>query len=165
LFTTLANVIGGIGFALLLVAVFAFRGTPMDYRRGIEWGLAGFAVFSLAPALGLPPELPGMDTADLLTRQTWWLGTVVATGGGLGLVILQRRLWARLAGIVLITTPHIIGAPHPATLASAVPAELAAQFAIASLVTAALFWIVLGGLCGHFYARYVDHAPLAAADH
>lgn len=164
LFTALANIITGIGFALLLVAVFAFRGIPMNYRHGIEWGLAGFAIFSLAPALGLPPELPGIDTADLLARQTWWLGTVIATGGGLGLLILRRQLWMRIAGVVLIAIPHVIGAPHPATSTSAVPAELAAQFAVASLVTAALFWIVLGGLCGHLYARFVEQAALATAE-
>ncbi len=161
LFTALANVIGGIGFALLLVAIFAFRGTSMDFRSGINWGLAGFAAFTLAPALGLPPELPGTDTADLLARQTWWLGTVVATGTGLALALLQRQRWVQISGIVLITIPHLIGAPHPPTSMSTVPAELATQFAVASLFTAALFWIVLGGLCGHFYARFVERTALA----
>ena len=61
LFTALANVISGIGFALLLVAIFAFRGALMDFQSGINWGLAGFAAFTLAPALGLPPEHPGND--------------------------------------------------------------------------------------------------------
>ena len=161
LFTALANVISGIGFALLLVAVFAFRGASMDFRSGINWGLAGFAAFTLAPAMGLPPELPGADTADLLARQTWWLGTVVATGGGLALALLQRQRWVQISGVVLITIPHLIGAPHPSTSMSAVPAELAAQLAVASLFTAALFWVVLGGLCGHFYSRFVERTALA----
>ena len=160
LFTALANVISGIGFALLLVAIFAFRGATMDFRSGINWGLAGFAAFTLAPAMGLPPELPGTDTADLLARQTWWLGTVIATGGGLALALLQRRRWVQVSGVLLITIPHLIGAPHPSTSMSTVPAELAAQFAVASLFTAALFWVVLGGLCGHFYSRFVERATL-----
>lgn len=161
LFTALANVISGIGFALLLVAIFAFRGASMDFQSGINWGLAGFAAFTLAPALGLPPELPGMITADLLARQTWWLGTVIATGGGLALAFLQPQRWVQISGVVLITIPHLIGAPHPSTSMSTVPAELAAQFAVASLFTAALFWVVLGGLCGHFYARFVERETLA----
>jgi adenosylcobinamide kinase/adenosylcobinamide-phosphate guanylyltransferase len=47
------------------------------------WGLAGFAVFTLAPGLGLPPELPAMPAADLLARQVWWIGTAAATAIGL----------------------------------------------------------------------------------
>jgi cobalt transporter subunit CbtA len=160
LFTALANIIGGIGFALLLVAIFAFRGASTDFRSGINWGLAGFAAFTLAPALGLPPELPGTDTADLLARQTWWLGTVVATGTGLALALLQQQRWVQISGVLLITIPHLIGAPHPSTALSIVPAELAAQFAVASLFTAGLFWVVLGGLCGHFYARFVESTAL-----
>jgi predicted cobalt transporter CbtA len=36
---------------------------------------------------------------------------------------------------------------------SVVPAELSAQFAVSSLVSAALFWMVLGGVSGFFYQR------------
>lgn len=39
------------------------------------------------------------------------LGYGIATRSGLGLAVLQRQLWARLAGAVLIALPHIIGAP------------------------------------------------------
>lgn len=34
--------------------------------------MAGFAAFTVAPALGLPPELPGMMAADLGPRQARW---------------------------------------------------------------------------------------------
>src|SRR4051794_20483508 len=57
LFTALFDCLGGIGFALLLAAAFAWR-TPASWKQGLGWGLAGYACFSLAPALGLPPELP-----------------------------------------------------------------------------------------------------------
>ena len=79
--TTLAvNVVSGIGFALLLVAASEFAGGIANWRQGVLWGLAGFAVFTLAPGLGLPPELPAMPAADLVARQIWWIGTVLATG-------------------------------------------------------------------------------------
>ncbi|MEI2612914.1 MAG: CbtA family protein [Candidatus Promineifilaceae bacterium] len=39
--------------------------------------------FQLAPAFGLPPELPGMAAADLGARQVWWCGTALATGVGI----------------------------------------------------------------------------------
>ena len=71
----------GIGFALLLVSAYAFSGASVDWRRGLYWGLAAFATFTLAPGLGLPPEVPGTSAAPLLDRQIWWVATAVATGG------------------------------------------------------------------------------------
>ncbi|MEE8123971.1 MAG: CbtA family protein, partial [Alphaproteobacteria bacterium] len=65
LFTVLANALTGVGFGLILVAAVTLSGRHVDPGRGVLWGLAGFAVFTLAPALGLPPELPGMAAADL----------------------------------------------------------------------------------------------------
>jgi len=52
----------------------------------------------------------------------------------------------------------LIGAPHPALedLSGEVPAELAAQFAVTSLVTVGLFWIVLGAAAGYFYDKFTD---------
>jgi len=54
-------------------------------NSGLLWGAAGFLIFSGSPALGLPPELPGMTAAALDARQTWWIGTVIATAIGIGL--------------------------------------------------------------------------------
>src|SRR3974390_3265881 len=45
----------------------------LSWHEGLMWGLAGFAVFTLAPGLGLPPELPGVPAAPLLSRQLWWV--------------------------------------------------------------------------------------------
>src|ERR1700730_11658895 len=92
-YTILADVLAGIGFALLLaggVALARLRGYPIDARRGLIWGAAGFLVFALAPAIGLPPELPGMQAAGLIARQEWWLLTAAAAAPGLGLVGLAR---------------------------------------------------------------------------
>ncbi len=35
-----------------------------------------------------------------------------------------------------------------------VPAEMAAEFAVATLVVTGLFWVFLGGLTGYFYNRF-----------
>ncbi|TIR67268.1 MAG: cobalt transporter, partial [Mesorhizobium sp.] len=70
-FNVVANIVTGIGFALILVAVSEFAGGIGSWRQGVFWGLAGFAVFTLAPGLGLPPELPAMPAAELLPRQIW----------------------------------------------------------------------------------------------
>ncbi len=154
LFTSFGNIVAGVGFALMLVAGFALHGGEVDGRRGIIWGLAGFAVFSLAPALGLPPEVPGAMAAELVARQGWWLSTAAATALGLGLMIFGRNsVWIAL-GAVVLAAPHIIGAPQPAKLGGPVPPELAAHFVAASLVTAAVFWTMLGWLSGTLYRRF-----------
>lgn len=150
------DVIAGIGFGLILSGAFALDGLAggrIDPKRGVLWGLGGFAAFSLAPALGLPPELPGMAAAALGARQAWWLGTVTATAAGIGLLAFGARLPWRALGIALLLLPHLIGAPHPSEEGGTVPPELAAAFAAASLVSAALFWLVLGGAGGWVYRR------------
>ncbi len=154
LFTALANILLGVGCSLLLVACFALRG-EVDWWQGILWGLAGFATFALAPALGLAPEVPGSAAAELAERQLWWLGTVVATALGLAVLVFGRRWWMWAAGAVVLAVPHLVGAPHPAELGGAVPAELAASFVVASLFSMVVFWIVLGALSAHLYRRLV----------
>lgn len=152
-FTLLADIITGVGFALLLVAGFALRGGAVDWRKGLYWGLAGFAAFALAPGLGLPPELPGTESAPLLDRQIWWVATAAATAGGLALMFFTKQaLWA-LAGVLLIALPHIYGAPQPTEYKSLAPESLEHQFVVAALVTSLLFWAALGSLSGFFYQR------------
>lgn len=155
-FTLLFNILAGFGFALLLNGALALREAAhpdtLDARTGALWGLAGFVCFALAPALGLPPELPGMVSADLVDRQLWWVLTAIASAGGLALLAFVRPLPWKALGIVALMAPHVIGAPHPDG-AGQVPAELAAEFVAASLVSAAVFWLVLGGLSGWLHRR------------
>ncbi len=154
-FTMVSNIFTAIAFSLILVAVYLLRGKPVTYFSGFLWGAAGFAVFSGATSLGLPPELPGMTAAALESRQIWWIGTVIATATGIGFFTESTTILPKIFGAVLITFPHIIGAPHPHVFESNVPAELSAQFAVASLLTSVFFWIVLGGVSGYFYQKLV----------
>ena len=142
--TLLANLVAGGGFALVLVGMALLVGRSITSANGVYWGLAGFATIALAPALGLPPELPAMPAADLFDRQIWWAMTVVLTAAAIWLFVFRREAWAKVAGVVLLVVPHLVGAPHPADLTSAVPPTLAAEFAVASLVTGAIFWVLLG---------------------
>jgi len=152
-FTLVTNVLAGIGFALLLAAGFALAGGA-DWRRGLYWGAAGFVAFTLAPAIGLPPEIPGAEAAPLADRQLWWLGTVVATGGGLALIFLSRKAAPVALGVGLIVLPHVIGAPQPAAHGGLAPDSLARDFVVAALVASFLFWLVLGAFAGFFYKRF-----------
>lgn len=143
-FTGLATLIGGVGYALLLAAVMlALRREPTP-RSGLAIGIAGFLAVALAPAIGLPPELPGMGGAPLLLRQSWWLMTVIATGLGLYLIAVRRVPLTILGGLVLIVAPHLAGAPQVAEAASQVPPAMAAQFAARSLAIGFVFWALIG---------------------
>ncbi|MEZ5828317.1 MAG: CbtA family protein [Hyphomicrobiales bacterium] len=157
-FTFAANMLTGIGFALLLVAVSELFGGIANWRQGVFWGLAGFAVFTLAPGLGLPPELPAMPAAELGARQLWWLGTVVATATALGLLVYSRSLPAVVAAIVLLVAPHLIGAPQPVSYESPIPEGLHHSFVVAVVMTALVFWVLLGGLAGFFRGRLIHVA-------
>ena len=156
-YTVLADVLAGIGFALVLAgatALAGLRGYPIDARRGLIWGAAGFAAFALAPAIGLAPELPGMAAAGLAARQQWWLSTAAATAVGLGFLVFAKPNWLRALGAALIILPHLIGAPEAPHGVTGMPAELAAEFATASLASAAAFWLLLGSISGWLYRRF-----------
>jgi cobalt transporter subunit CbtA len=153
-FTLLADVLTGIGFALLLASAFVISRREVDWRRGLYWGLAGFATFTLAPGLGLPPEVPGTAAAPLLDRQIWWMATALATGAGLALLFLTQRAALALAGVGLLVLPHVFGAPQPAAYKSAAPESLAHEFVVAAVITSLLFWILLGSLSGFLYKRF-----------
>jgi cobalt transporter subunit CbtA len=157
-FTALTTVLTGIGFAAMLFGAMALAGKSINTRQGALWGLAAFACFSLAPALGLPPEPPGVAVADLHQRQIWWAGTVIATAVGVWLIAGQRRSWLhRTCGAVCLLLPHLIGAPV-ATGQNSVPAELVRRFTIASVATSGIFWLLVGTLGGLIYSRnQADH--------
>lgn len=153
-YTVLADLLAAIGFALVLAAISVLVGLPITAANGVIWGLGGFIVFQLAPAFGLPPELPGMPAADLGARQIWWWGTVIATSAGL-LGIAKFRNWQAIAiGAVLILLPHVIGAPAQPEEASAVPAHLATAFAASALSAGAVFWLIVGPLLGYLNTRF-----------
>ena len=157
-FNALANIVTGIGFALVLVAASEFSGGISNWRQGVFWGFAGFAVFTLAPGLGLPPELPAMPAAELLDRQVWWVGTVAATAAGLALIAFRGTALFSLIGVALIVAPHLVGAPQPESHESPIPADLHHQFVVAVTVTNLIFWVLLGGVVGMVRQRFLGSA-------
>lgn len=161
--TFIFNLLNGVGFGLLLAAIFTIRDRPAGVGKGVLWGLAGFAAFALAPAAGLPPELPGSVSAPLQDRQIWWILTALTTAGGLALIALQARPALKAVGAVAILIPHFVGAPHGDAYGGSLPAELAAAFVGISLGTAALFWVVLGGVAGYCHDWLGKRAQREAA--
>lgn len=150
--TTGGNLVVAVGFALILAALYTVR-APGRTASGALWGLGGFAVFCLAPTLGLPPELPGTAAADLAQRQVWWVGTAAATAAGLGLIAFAHNWLLKAVGVALLVIPHVLGAPQPLVHESLAPEALEAQFKVASLLTNAAFWVALGLLSAWLYRR------------
>lgn len=155
IYTIAANVLTAIGYALVLTGLLSLRGTHGGWREGLLWGLAGFAAVMLAPMIGLPPELPGSPAAELAARQTWWIATVAATAGGIGLLAFRREPWAAVLAIVLIVAPHVIGAPLPPEGEHALaPLPLERRFLVVATVTSFVFWALLGMLSAFFLKRF-----------
>jgi cobalt transporter subunit CbtA len=159
--TTVTAVMAGAAFAAVLAGLSLLTGLRITRQNGLVWGLCGFVAVSLAPAAGLPPELPGMAAAELLPRQIWWVCTIALTGAGLYLLAARREAWAIALAILVIALPHVIGAPAAPHEASMVPATLAASFAANSLAANAVFWSCIGlflGLALDRYAKDMDTA-------
>jgi cobalt transporter subunit CbtA len=165
-YTLLADILTGVGFALLLGAGLTLCGGEVGWRQGLLWGLAGYATFTVAPSLGLPPQLPGNEAAPLFDRQLWWLATAVATGCALALIAFATRArWTILAAILFVL-PHLYGAPEPPEHISAVPAALTHHFIVAATVVNFLFWLMLGASTRFFHERLqprLDSPARAAA--
>lgn len=168
LWTGVTNILLGFGAALLIAAGLVlhglFLGKQVNSLIGLAWGRgsAAFLSFSLAPALGLPPELPGTTAAALEARQVWWIGTALATATGLAMIAYCRWIWL-VAAIALLALPHVIGAPHPAVHESLVPAQVEEKFIIMAVGTSMIFWLLLGSLTGSLVQRMnlIGPAPVS----
>ncbi len=143
-YTILANVLTAAGYALIIGAVSVLFNLPITFANGLYWGFAGFAAFTLAPALGLPPGMPGMPTADTLARQIWWFTAAIGTGAAFVLVAKLRAPWALALAVALVLAPQLIAAPQAPNDPTAVPPRMTAEFVAAVLYNGAIFWVVLG---------------------
>lgn len=154
--TLALNLVAWIGFALLMFVGFALAarsGHAVDARRGLIWGLCGFVAVVLAPAAGLPPELPGTVGPELQARQIWWTLTVAASVAGLAAIAFGHGPVPVIAGATLLALPQVIGAPRLDTYFGVAPPELAAHFATMALAVSAAVWAALGGVGGWLWAR------------
>jgi len=150
------NGILGVGFGLLLVSAMTLRirhGDSQGIPAGLLWGMAGWTAFSLAPALGLPPQLPGVPQASVGLRQGWWIATAVTTAFGLAVLAFAPTRF-KAVGAALLLAPHILEAPSPPLSSIVLPPDLPARFTAAVLATSALFWATLGAIAGWMNQKF-----------
>ncbi len=156
-YTTLSSVLGATGFAFLLAGISMVGNRRLTFANGLLWGICGFFAVAFAPAIGLPPQLPGMAEAALQQRQLWWVGTILATGLGLWFLTSGKSLTTLIPALFLVFVPHMLWLPKISTEASTVPAALAAQFVTASLGANLIMWCVLGLTLGYLLERSKPH--------
>ncbi len=156
-YTFVTTILASIGFSAILLALMsqcAMRSMfKLNPQNGVLWGIAGFLTFFLAPGLGLPPEIPGVEAAVLENRQFWWLLAVLATATGL-IILAFSPLKIKPVGIIVLLLPYFVGAPqingpefaHSDPDVVVALTELHEHFIFVSGLTNLLYWIVSGVL-------------------
>lgn len=153
LLSLVSNIFAAMAFAFLTVAVISYS-RQTGWAKGLLWGLAGFAVFFVAPSLGLYPELPGTSSAPLVERQIWWIATTVLTAAGIAMLVFSPKTLFKGVGVIFLITPHIVGAPQPEQVFSTAPQSMVKDFIIATTIMNAVFWLVLGSLSGYVLYKF-----------
>lgn len=160
-FSFVANGLICFAFALVLMSIMATK-KMVKPLQGIFWGTAAYLSIFVAPALGLPPEIPGMEAAYLESRQAWWLFAVLSTAIGLWLIVFSKNILKGF-GILLLLMPHILGAPQPIvhgfvnTDPEAVKALTALwhEFIIQTSLANALLWLIIGLLSAFLTHKFI----------
>lgn len=167
LWTWVANV--NLSFALSLLVLCALgywvkRKGPVSSgaRFAVITASAGFFCTYAWPTLGLPAEIPGMESAALPGRQVWWFLAVASALVALWLVAFTswRMRWGLAA--LLLALPLAAGAPYPADpfaglddVSSSTLRQLSQKFAWASAVTMLVQWLALGVACSFAFNRWL----------
>jgi cobalt transporter subunit CbtA len=171
--TLVANVMTAITFSLILISVMSFHNLKSDkpklnWKTGVLWGAALMLSMFVAPSLlGLHPEIPGTVSESIGQRQVWWVSSTVATA--LGLLLIYYAIPAvKIAGVVLLILPQLLGAPTPQThsYANTDPIAIEAlnllsgQFITMTTIGMAIFCLLIGALCGFASTRFIRFEQL-----
>ncbi len=164
----LANILMSFGLAVLVFSALGFYArSPGTIVR--PWKLAmtifvtGYVGFFLWPSLGMPPEIPGMDSARLGSRQLWWMMAASCAILACLLAVLMKQPVRWLAAALLLALPYLFGPPEmigdplarfdmEATLHMR---ALSKEFIYASTIGAALQWLLIGVVCSTAFVRYL----------
>ncbi len=160
-FSFIANFLVCFAYALLLMSAMATR-KSLTVSQGVFWGACAYLSIFVAPAIGLAPEIPGMEAAHLEGRQAWWLLTVLFTALGLWSLAFKPSPFKIFASL-LILTPHLIGAPQPEhhgfvnqnPEAITALTDLWHQFIIQTSIANGLLWLIIGTLSAILTLKFI----------
>ena len=173
-YTFASNILAAIGFAAIIMSLMTqthLQGlAQLSPCNGLLWGAAGFIALFAIPALGLPPEIPGMEAAAIENRQGWWLLAVLAAVAGLACLAFAP-MKAKALGLLVLGLPFLVGAPHPQgpsiihpdPTAFATMTQLHSDFIVASAATNLVFWLALGLISAILLNRCLPTSPVDAA--
>jgi cobalt transporter subunit CbtA len=157
-YTTTGDVLVGIGFGMLLAAMYALSGKS-GLVPGLLWGLAGFATFHLGPALVVPPSIPALELAPLSIRQAAWLIAAFCTGLGLAIFAFGPKA-AKIGSLLLLFLPSVLFRFLFSVSGSDIPSpdiyRLEHLFIVYVLGDFLLFWLVLGAISGWLFQSSAD---------
>ncbi|MGO9452202.1 MAG: CbtA family protein [Candidatus Binataceae bacterium] len=160
--TLLGDVFVAVGFGLIVTGIYTVSGND-GWKFGLLMGLAGFVTFDLAPAVVVPPAVPGMEVASLALRQTGWLVAVASTVTGIILIFYLSGL-ARLSGLLFLVLPGVVFRLLVPISAPTTPlgslALLDRAFVTRTLGVMLVFWLILGTLSGYLFTRAQRKAAL-----
>jgi cobalt transporter subunit CbtA len=170
-YTLFANILAGTGFAAMVLALMCqfwlTRKPDISWSQGSLWGLAGFTALFLAPAIGLPPEIPGMVAAAVEHRQMWWALCALSVAIGLG-IFAFAPVRVKALGLLFLLIPYIVGAPqvdapmfmHPDPSVVQALVDLHRRFVVSSAISNLVFWLVLGLACRFAFNRWLRNIPI-----
>ena len=166
--TLVANILTAITFSIFMICVMSFHNLKsnkpkVNWKTGVLWGVGLMLSMFVAPSLlGLHPEIPGTVSESIGQRQVWWISSAVATAFGL-LLLYYGSTAFKIAGVVLLALPQILGAPVPEThsYANTDPVavealnQLSSQFVTMTTIGMTIFCLLIGALCGFASTRFV----------
>lgn len=153
--TAIAMVCTTIGYGLMLSGAIA-TSQRRGWRFGLLLGAVGFVSMQLAPALGAPPQPPGVSSHDVHARQLWWLlaAGCTATACLLGIHAVRARRPAWLApSTAMALLPHVVRPLFTAMGPWPEAGQLTSAFALSAFATAAVLWLSLGAVVGALHSR------------
>jgi cobalt transporter subunit CbtA len=171
-YTLIANILASTGFAAMVLALMCqfclARKGNISWSQGSLWGLAGFTALFLAPAIGLPPEIPGMAAAAVEHRQIWWALCALSVAIGLG-ILAFAPVRVKVPGLLFLAIPYIVGAPqvnapmfrHPDPSVVQTLVDLHQQFVFISAISNLVYWLVLGLACRFAFNRWLRKISIA----
>ena len=167
-----AGAIFGLSFASFYAIVYGYtrRSLPgsSDVKKSLFLASLVWLTIFIIPFIKYPGNPPAVgDPETIYYRQALYVTFVAISGlGALGSAFLYRKMasiGARKFIVPALYAAYIIGfyfAMPPNPDAITIPAELLTNFRIVTVITATIFWVILGITFGALWSRFKLHVGL-----